>query len=523
MKSVCFYFNIHQPFRLKRYRFFDIGNDHYYFDDFANDEIITRLAQNSYIPMGETLLQMINDSNREFKCAIAISGTAIEQLQQYVPEYIELLKKLADTGCVEFLSGTYSHSLSSLEDPEEFMREVKEHDDLIHRLFGVKPTVFANTELIYDDDIASLVAAMGCKAILTEGAKHILGWKSPDYVYSAVTAPQLRLLLTNDKLASDISRNFNNTSWDEYPLTADKYIDWLASLPEQEQVVNLYLSMDTFGSFLPANTGIFDFMKALPRFGKEKGVQFTTPSDVVAKLKPVDMLSVPFPISDVDEARDVSAWKGNELQNEALNKLYAVAERVNLCQDRRLKKDWEYLQSSDHFFYMSTKNMADGASHAAFSPYDSPFSAFTNYMNVLADFLVRVQEQYPEEIDNEELNSLLLTISNQAQEINELNKELKNLRNNILNADDSTNKPKAEVKAELVDMPKAEEVEVLEKADVESPAKAEKEEAPAEEPTAEEAPAEEAAPEPKKRGRKPAAAKVTAPKAKAKPGRKPKK
>ncbi len=461
MKSVCFYFKIHQPFRLKRYRFFDIGNDHYYYDDFANDEIITRLAETSYIPMAETLLQMINDSNRDFKCSISISGTAIEQFQLYVPEFIDLLKKLADTGCVEFLSGTYSHSLSALEDPEEFIREVKAHDSMIKRLFGVKPSVFANTELIYDDDIACLIASMGFKTALTEGAKHILGWKSPDYIYSAATAPQVKLLLTNDKLAQDISRNFNNTAWDEYPLTADKYVDWLASLPKEEQVVNLYLSMDTFGSFLPRETGIFDFMKALPRFGKEKGVAFTTPSDVVAKLKPVGEISVPFPISDIDEARDVSAWKGNELQNEALNKLYAVAERVSLCEDRRLKQDWEYLQSSDHFYYMSTKNMADGASHAAFSPYDSPFAAFTNYMNVLADFLVRVEEQYPENIDNEELNSLLLTIRNQSQEINELNKEVNNLRNNILNSDDSNNAPKEET------------LEIAEASDVEAPKAAE--------------------------------------------------
>lgn len=461
MKSVCFYFKIHQPFRLKRYRFFDIGNDHYYYDDFANDEIITRLAETSYIPMAETLLQMINDSNRDFKCSISISGTAIEQFQLYVPEFIDLLKKLADTGCVEFLSGTYSHSLSALEDPEEFIREVKAHDSMIKRLFGVKPSVFANTELIYDDDIACLIASMGFKTALTEGAKHILGWKSPDYIYSAATAPQVKLLLTNDKLAQDISRNFNNTAWDEYPLTADKYVDWLASLPKEEQVVNLYLSMDTFGSFLPRETGIFDFMKALPRFGKEKGVAFTTPSDVVAKLKPVGEISVPFPISDIDEARDVSAWKGNELQSEALNKLYAVAERVSLCEDRRLKQDWEYLQSSDHFYYMSTKNMADGASHAAFSPYDSPFAAFTNYMNVLADFLVRVEEQYPENIDNEELNSLLLTIRNQSQEINELNKEVNNLRNNILNSDDSNNAPKEET------------LEIAEASDVEAPKAAE--------------------------------------------------
>ena len=446
MKSVCFYFTIHQPYRLKRYRFFDIGNDHYYYDDFADDDIITRLANTSYIPMADTLLDMIKKTNGGFKCSICISGTAIEQLQMYVPEFIDKLRQLADTGCVEFLSGTYAHSLASLEDPEEFLREVKMHDDLIQSLFGKRPTVFANTELIYDDDIALLIKSMGFNTAVTDGAKHILGWKSPNYVYSAATAPDLKLLLTNDKLAEDISRNFNNPEWDEYPLTADKYIRWIASLPEEEQVINLYLSMDTFGSFLPGYTGIFDFMKALPAFGKESGVEFTTPSDVVAKLKPVGELSIPYPISDIDEARDVSAWKGNELQREALNKLYGVAERVNMCSDRRLKQDWEYLQSSDHFYYMSTKNMADGADHAAFSPYDSPFAAFTNYMNVLADFLVRVEEQFPESIDNEELNSLLLTIRNQASEIDSLKKEVKSMRTNIENSDEND----APVSEELV-------------------------------------------------------------------------
>ncbi|MDE6296837.1 MAG: polysaccharide deacetylase family protein [Muribaculaceae bacterium] len=449
MKSVCFYFKIHQPYRLKRYRFFDIGNDHYYYDDFADDEIISRLANNSYMPMADTLLDIIKKTNGGFKCSICISGTAIEQLQMYVPEFIDKLRQLADTGCVEFLSGTYAHSLASLEDPEEFLREVKMHDDLIYSLFAKRPTVFANTELIYDDDIAMLIKGMGFNTCVTEGAKHILGWKSPNYVYSAATAPDLKLLLTNDKLAEDISRNFNNPEWDEYPLTADKYIHWIASLPEEEQVINLYLSMDTFGTFLPAYTGIFEFMKALPDFGKESGVEFTTPSDVVAKLKPVGELSVPYPISDIDEARDVSAWKGNELQREALAKLYGVAERVSMCTDRRLKQDWEYLQSSDHFYYMSTKKMADGADHAAFSPYESPFAAFTNYMNVLADFLVRVQEQFPENIDNEELNSLLLTIRNQASEIDSLKKEMKSMRTNIENSDEK----EIIVKEEVVEEP----------------------------------------------------------------------
>ncbi len=440
MKSICFYFKIHQPYRLKRYRFFDIGNDHYYYDDFADDEIMSRVANSSYIPMADTLLDMINRSNGEFKCAISISGTAIEQFQIYVPEYIDKLKQLADTGCVEFMSGTYSNSLSSLEDPEEFMREVKAHDDLIYRLFGKKPEVFANTHLIYDDDIAMLISAMGFRTCLTDGAKPVLGWKSPNYVYRAATAPSVKLMLTNDKLAEDISLNFNNPMWDAYPLTADKYVDWLASLPAEEQIVNLSFNMDTFGSFIPASSGIFDFLKALPMFGKEKGLRFTSPSEAIAKLKPVDELSIPYPLSDVDEARDVSAWAGNELQREALSKLYAVAERVNLCSDRRLKQDWVYLQSSDHFYYMSTKKTGG----AAFSPYDSPFDAFTNYMNVLADFLVRVEEQYPESIENEELNSLLLTIRNQAAEIASLKKEVTSLRTDALYADEAIVKVEAE-------------------------------------------------------------------------------
>lgn len=440
MKSICFYFQIHQPFRLKRYRFFDIGNDHYYYDDFANDDIVTRIANRSYIPMAQTLLDMIKSGEGDFRCAISITGTAIEQLQQYVPEFIELLKKLSDTGKVEFLSETYAHSLASLEDPEEFIRQVKAHDKLIHTLFGQKPKVIRNTELIYDDDIAALIASMGFKGVITEGAKYILGWKSPNFVYSAASAPKLKLLLKNDKLSDDISRRFSDSEWDEYPLTADKYIDWIAQLPEDQQIVNLFMSMETFGEFQPHETGIFQFMRALPHFAKERGIGFMTPAEAVSKLKPVDAISVPYPISWADEARDVSAWKGNRLQNEALSKLYALAERVNLCTDRRLKQDWQYLQSSDHFYYMSTKNMADGSAHATFSPYESPYAAFTNYMNALADFEVRVNEQYPESIDNEELNSLLLTIRNQAQEIETLNKEVKQLRTNILNAEDTNNK-----------------------------------------------------------------------------------
>lgn len=437
MKTICLYLQIHQPFRLKRYRFFDIGNDHYYYDDFANDDIIARVSEHSYLPTLRTLREMAQSSKGTFKFAISITGTAIEQLQQYAPEVMEELKTLSDIKAVEFLSCTYSHSLSSVEDPEEFFRQVKRHDDMIRSLFGQRPKVIQNTELIYDDDIACQMAAMGFKAALTVGAKHVLGWKSPNYVYTAATAPKLKVLLTNDKLSDDISRRFADTSWDAYPLTADKYISWISALPHEEQLVNLYMSMETFGEFLPASTGIFDFLKALPGFASEAGISFSTPSEAIKEYKGVGELSVPYPMSWADEVRDISAWKGNELQNQALEKLYSVAERVNLCADRRLLQDWAYLQGSDHFYYMNTKHQEGGNAQALFSPYDSPYSAFINYMNVLADFIVRVEEQYPTSIDNEELNSLLLTIRNQASEIESLKKEVNALHNNVVNSDET--------------------------------------------------------------------------------------
>ncbi len=430
MKAICFYFQIHQPFRLKRYRFFDIGNDHYYYDDFANDDIITRIARNSYIPAAESLLRMIEQTKGAFRCALSVTGVALEQIEQYVPEFLDLLKKLADTGKVEFLAETYDHSLASLSDPEEFRLQVKLHSDKIKELFGQTPKVFRNSELIYSDEIAPQVLAMGFKGCITEGAKHILGWKSPDYVYCAASAPKLKLLLKNDKLSDDISSRFSDTSWNEYPLTADKYIGWIADTPQEEQVFNLFMNLETFGEFQRRETGIFQFLEALPRFAAERGVQFMTPSEAVKTFKAVGELSVPFPMSWADEARDTSAWLGNKLQNEAFSKLYSIAERVRLCDNRQLKQDWGRLQASDHLFYMSTKHFADGSSHAAFSPYETPFQAFTNYMNVLADFIVRVEEQYPMNIEDEELNSLLTTIRNQAREIETLNKEVATYRLN---------------------------------------------------------------------------------------------
>ena len=316
MKAICFYFQIHQPFRLKRYRFFDIGNDHYYYDDFANDDILTRIAQRSYIPAAETLLHLL-EQYPGFRCAFSISGVALEQLEQYVPEFIDIMKKLIATGRVEILGETYAHSLSSLIDPDEFANQVRVHDEKIQSLFGVKPKVLRNTELIYCDEMAPQIAALGYKGVITEGAKHILGWKSPDYVYCAASAPKLKILLRNAKLSDDISRRFSNTEWEEYPLTADRYMDWIASTPAEEQIINLFMNLETFGEFHPRESGIFQFLEAIPYFARERGVEFLTPTEAVSKLKPVGELSVMHPISWADEARDTSAWLGNKLQNEA--------------------------------------------------------------------------------------------------------------------------------------------------------------------------------------------------------------
>ena len=426
MKSICLYFQIHQPTRLKRYRFFDIGRDHYYFDDFANDDVITRIARNSYLPTIEAMKEMIETSGGKFKAAISLSGVVLEQLEIYVPELIDALKDLAKTGCVEFLSETYAHSLASLSDVDEFRAQVKEHDDKIYALFGQKPKVFRNTELIFSDEIATMIASMGFKGVITEGAKHILGWKNPNYLYNSIAAPKLKMLLRNEKFTDDIARRFSDYDWTEYPLTAEKFISWVAATPAEESVVNIFMNCEAMGEGQARETGIFEFFKALPRFAEEAGIGFITPTEAVTKLRSVDALSVPYPMSWTDEARDVSTWLGNRLQNEAFHKLYALAERVRMCDDRRIKQDWNYLQASDHFFFMSTKY---GSGKSAYSPYESPFDAFTNYMNVLSDFIVRVEEQYPTQIENEELNALLTTIRNQAEEIQQLEKELKSARN----------------------------------------------------------------------------------------------
>ncbi|WP_436415041.1 glycoside hydrolase family 57 protein [Petrimonas sp.] len=425
MKTICFYFQIHQPYRLKRYRFFNIGRDHYYYDDYSNEDILQQIAARSFIPANRMMLDLINMNKGKFKFAISVSGVALDQMEVYAPEVIDGLKELSRTGAVEFLAETYAHSLSSLIDPVEFQNQVQLQTQKIKLLFDQEPKVFRNTEMIFSDEIAEMVYDMGYTKMISEGAKHVLSWRSPNYVYKSDAQPNLKLLLRNSQFSDDISLRFSDYTWKEYPLTAEKYASWIAATEKQEEVFNIFMNYETFGNLQPSHSGIFEFMKALPKFAFEKGIEFSTPSQIMDTHKPVGTVSVPNPISWADEERDLSRWLGNKLQKSALNTLYEISERVRLTNDRRLKQDWNYLQSSDHFYYMSTKHFFDGSMHSKFSPYQSPYDAFNNYMNVLSDFIDRVKAQFPDTVDNEELNSLLTTIHNQEREIKKLQSELK--------------------------------------------------------------------------------------------------
>ncbi|MEZ7955250.1 MAG: glycoside hydrolase family 57 protein, partial [Bacteroidales bacterium] len=321
-------------------------------------------------------------------------GVALDQFEKYAPQVIESFKDLARTGCVEFLAETYAHSLSSLTSAEEFAKQVKMHSAKIEQLFGKKPVIFRNTELIYSDLIGSAVADLGFKGMLTEGAKHVLAWKSPNYLYTNALNPRLKLLLKNFQLSDDIAFRFSDRSWSNWPLTADKYVTWLSRSLEKEEIINLFMDYETFGEHQHETTGIFDFLKHFPSAVlSQTNFEFVTPSEACKKHQPVAPLHVPYPISWADEERDTSAWLGNELQNEAFSKLYEVRELVEEAADESLSSDFLKLQESDHFYYMCTKFFSDGAVHKYFNPYETPYEAFINYMNVLSDFLVRVQKR----------------------------------------------------------------------------------------------------------------------------------
>ncbi len=393
MKTICLYFQVHQPWRLRSYRFFNIGIDHNYLDDLLNRSIMQKVANDCYLPMNSLLLSLINSSNGAFKCSFSITGIAIEQFKTYAPEVLESFKALAATGCVEFLAETYSHSLSSLKNDDEFKGEVQRHADMIKAEFGVTPTAFRNTELIYNDRIGELVADMGYKTMLAEGARHVMGWKSPNYVYANALNQKLRLLMRNFKFADDIAFRFSNEGWDQYPLTADKYVNWLSESQEADgDIINLFMDYETFGEHQKASCGIFDFMKSLPSQILSSGMEFATVSEASAKYQPASVLYCPHTMSWADEERDVTAWLGNDLQNEAFEKIYALRDKVIELADSNFDYVWRFMQTSDHFYYMATKWLSDGDVHSYFNPYDSAYEAFINYMNVLSDFEIEVDK-----------------------------------------------------------------------------------------------------------------------------------
>ena len=452
MKTICLYFEIHQIIHLKRYRFFDIGIDHYYYDDYENERSIAHIAEQSYMPALNTIQQMIEENGKYFKVAFSLSGVGIEQLEVHAPQVIEKLQELAQTGCVEFLAEPYSHGLSSLANEESFVAEVKRQAKKIEEYFGQKPQVLRNSSLIYSDDIGLQAGQMGFKGMLTEGAKHVLGWKSPHYVYNSALAPNLKLLLRDIRLSDDISLRFNNSDWEGYPLFADNYVDEIARLPEEEQIINIFMELSALGIAQPLSSNILDFLKALPACAKQRGITFSTPTEICKKMKSVGQLDVPDTLSWVDEERDVSSWLGNQMQREAFNKLYSVADRVRIANDPRINQDWDYLQASNNFRFMTTKPSNVGLDRGIYS---SPFDAFTNYMNILGDFINRVNSLYPEEIDNDELNSLLTTIKNQGDEITMKEKEIARLQAKINKLEAEEVKLRSEIAKPKVERKKA--------------------------------------------------------------------
>lgn len=408
---------MHVPYRLKRYRFFDIGQDHYYYDDMATEEHLSWLVNTSYMPLCQTIKDMVKLSKGKFHCALSISGIALEQFQQFAPEMIDILKELAETKCVEFLATPYAYALASEYNEEEFFEQLTRQGKLIDQLFGVKPATVWNTELLYTDELAYNLQKNGYKTIMTEGAKHILSWKSANYVYQSAGSNKVKVLLRNAGLSDELSFHFSDPQWYNYPMDAEKYASMVESLPEGEEIVNIWVGAETFGVRQNAGTGIFDFLKALPYFALERGIGFMTPAEAAKKLNVSDVVSAPYALIWTGEAKDLSTYVGNDLQQEAAQKLYAVAERVHLCRDKRLKSDWLRLQDVNHLHYMN--HIDQGASN-----YESAYDAFINYMNVLSDFLQTVEEQYPTTIENEELNELLKTINNQELEIKRLQEML---------------------------------------------------------------------------------------------------
>jgi len=383
MPSVCFYFQVHQPLRLRHYTVFD--SNHQYFDDFKNASVCRKVANKCYLPANRLILELIRRFEGRFKVAYSITGVLLEQLQHYSPEVLSTFDALAETGCVEFLGETYYHSLSFLYSRNEFVTQINKHCDTIAQLFGQKPRVFRNTELIYNNELATLIEAMGqFDGIITEGADHILGRRSPNFLYKPKNCRHVKLLLKNYSLSDDIAFRFSNRDWPEWPLTAEKFAKWISDVNGNGNVVNLFMDYETFGEHQWEDTGIFNFVRHLPeKILAHPDNNFKTPSEVIESYRPVDTVDVPHIISWADTERDLSAWLGNAMQSSAIHELYRLEKQIKSTGDAKIISDWRKLQASDHFYYMCTKYFADGDVHKYFNPYDSPYDSYINFMNVL--------------------------------------------------------------------------------------------------------------------------------------------
>ena len=392
MASVCFYFQVHQPMRLRHYTVFE-KNEHY-FDDYNNGFICKKVANKCYLPANRLLLDMIRKMNGRFKIAYSITGVLLEQLETFSPEVMSTFDALAQTGCVEFLAETYYHSLSFLYSREEFIEQVNKHTEVIEHYFGQKPRIFRNTELIYNNDLAFLIESMNrFDGIISEGADHILGYRSPNFVYHPQGCDKLKLLLKNYSLSDDIAFRFSNRGWSEWPLTAEKFARWISDVNGNGYVVNLFMDYETLGEHQWADTGIFDFMRHLPEeILKHPDNDFKTPSEIVQSYQPVGTVDVPHLISWADTERDLSAWLGNPMQSNALHEIYRLEKKIKKAGDEQIMADWRRLQTSDHFYYMCTKYFADGDVHKYFNPYGSPYDSYINFMNVLNNLQSRCSE-----------------------------------------------------------------------------------------------------------------------------------
>ena len=392
-----FYFQVHQPYRIKPYSYFQNDSKGDYFDQEKNSQILNKVANKCYLPTNHILLELIKKHEGRFKIAYSISGVAIDQMKEYRPEVIDSFKRLADTGCVEFLGETYYHSLAALYDEEEFFYQVREHSDLMYKLFGQRPKIFRNTELIYSDHIGYLARKMGFDAVIAEGADDIITWRSPDFVYSVNGNPKTKLLLKNYRLSDDIAFRFSNRGWKEFPLTSEKFAGWVHNISGNGEILNLFMDYETFGEHQWESTGIFEFLKYLPEHVmRHKDWDFCTPSEGIKRYQPVSEMKFGRLTSWADVDRDLTAWRGNRMQDSALNKIYALGDKIRSSGNDELISTWRKLLTSDHFYYMCTKWFADGDVHAYFSPYESPYDAFINYMNVLKDFVQSLGIHYPE-------------------------------------------------------------------------------------------------------------------------------